>query len=188
MFPVVTIILAGDPSLASGLLTITYLFLGFVAVYRSLMFMDIAAGDNNLLAFACVGLMLSRLVEAGSTWFSSINITDKLLAAIIFAVLFALLLFVFFIYVQKMYQFSSYEATVEDKLMRFAQKYNLTSREKEVLPLLTKGTPNREIAKLMFISENTVKFHIKNLLQKTGCPDRTDLISLYNKPDSGILF
>ncbi|NLP15625.1 MAG: response regulator transcription factor [Clostridiales bacterium] len=72
--------------------------------------------------------------------------------------------------------------------MRFAQKYNLTSREKEVLPLLTKGTPNREIAKLMFISENTVKFHIKNLLQKTGCPDRTDLISLYNKPDSGILF
>ena len=188
LFPVVTIILAGDPSLASGLLTITYLFLGFVAVYRSLMFMDIAAGDNNLLAFACVGLMLSRLVEAGSTWFSSINITDKLLAAIIFAVLFALLLFVFFIYVQKMYQSSSYEATVEDKLMRFAQKYNLTSREKEVLPLLTKGTPNREIAKLMFISENTVKFHIKNLLQKTGCPDRTDLISLYNKPDSGILF
>ncbi|TAH59705.1 MAG: hypothetical protein EWM50_07595, partial [Gottschalkiaceae bacterium] len=147
LFPVVTIILAGDASLASALLTIAYLFLGFVAVYRSLTIMDIAAGDNNLLAFACTGLMLSRLVEASSTWFSNINTTNKLLAAIIFSVLFALLLFVFFIYIQKAYHSaSSYEASKEDKLHKFVQKYNLTSREKEVFQLLIKGIPNREIA------------------------------------------
>ncbi|NLO10781.1 MAG: helix-turn-helix transcriptional regulator [Clostridiales bacterium] len=189
LFPVVTIILAGDASLASALLTIAYLFLGFVAVYRSLTIMDIAAGDNNLLAFACTGLMLSRLVEASSTWFSNIDTTNKLLAAIIFSVLFALLLFVFFIYIQKAYHSaSSYEASKEDKLHKFVQKYNLTSREKEVFQLLIKGIPNREIAQLMFISDNTVKFHVKNILQKTDCPNRADLINLYNKQNSSILF
>ncbi|TAH64905.1 MAG: LuxR family transcriptional regulator [Anaerolineaceae bacterium] len=151
--------------------------------------MDIAAGKNYLLAFACSGLMLSRLVEATSTWFSNITVTNKLLAGILFTILFALLLFTFFIYIQKSYHSSAfYEAGMEDKFLKFSQRYNLTPREKEVFQLLIKGIPNREIAQLMYISENTVKFHVKHLLQKTDCPNRVDLVSLYNtKHDYDIL-
>lgn len=188
LYPVVAVIVAGDNSLASALLTFSYLFLGFVSVYRSLLTMDIAASKNHLLAFACSGLMVSRLVEAASTWFSNITVTNKLLAALLFSILFASLLFVFFIYIQKAYQPSAlYVSDQEDKLLEFIQIYNLTPREKEVFQLLIKGNPNREIAQLMYITENTVKFHVKHLLQKTDCSNRVDLINLYNsKHDNDI--
>ena len=42
----------------------------------------------------------------------------------------------------------------------------LTDREMEVLKLVAKGLNNRDIAKQLFISENTVKNHIRNILEK----------------------
>lgn len=51
---------------------------------------------------------------------------------------------------------------------------SLTERELELLPLIAKGLSNREIAKKMFISENTVKYHIKNLLQKLSLKNRAE--------------
>ena len=42
----------------------------------------------------------------------------------------------------------------------------LTERELEVLKLVAQGLNNREIAKRLFISENTVKNHIRNILEK----------------------
>ena len=42
----------------------------------------------------------------------------------------------------------------------------LTDREIEVLRLVARGAANKEIAKTLFISENTVKNHIRNILDK----------------------
>ena len=42
----------------------------------------------------------------------------------------------------------------------------LTERELEVLRLVAKGLNNREVAKELFISENTVKNHVRNILEK----------------------
>ena len=50
---------------------------------------------------------------------------------------------------------------------------SLTSREIEVLKLLSKGMLNKEIAKELFISEKTVKNHISNIFRKLGVQDRT---------------
>ncbi|HHT88008.1 MAG TPA: helix-turn-helix transcriptional regulator [Clostridiales bacterium] len=84
-------------------------------------------------------------------------------------------------YFQKAYYPAvSYETSKEDQLLSFSQRYNMTSREKEVFQLLIKGTPNREIAALMYITDNTVKFHVKNLLKKTNCLNRVDLVKLYD--------
>lgn len=182
LYPVVAVVLAGNTSFASALLTISYLFLGFVSVYRSLSTMDIAAEKNHLLAFACSGLMISRLVEAASTWFSNVIITSKLLAAILFCILFALLLIIFFVYIQTTYKPSTtYKSGMEDRYLEFAQTYNLTPREKEILQLLIKGFSNRDIAQSMYITENTVKFHIKHILKKTDCLNRAELATLYKK-------
>ncbi|MGZ8692203.1 MAG: response regulator [Gaiellaceae bacterium] len=49
----------------------------------------------------------------------------------------------------------------------------LTQREREVLRLVAEGATNREIASTLFISENTVSFHMKHILSKLHLKNRT---------------
>jgi DNA-binding NarL/FixJ family response regulator len=51
----------------------------------------------------------------------------------------------------------------------------LTDRELEVLKLVTAGQRNREIAVELGISENTVKFHLKNIVEKLHAQNRAEL-------------
>ena len=50
--------------------------------------------------------------------------------------------------------------------------YNLTSREKQILKLITEGYNNSEIAKHLFVSVNTTKVHVASILQKLEVEDR----------------
>ncbi len=50
-----------------------------------------------------------------------------------------------------------------------------TERELEVLRLLSEGLTDREIAEKLFLSVTTVRFHVNNLLGKTGLSTRTEL-------------
>jgi two-component system NarL family response regulator len=52
----------------------------------------------------------------------------------------------------------------------------LTDREMEVLKLVAKGLNNRDIAKQLFISENTVKNHIRNILEKLQLHSRMEAV------------
>jgi DNA-binding NarL/FixJ family response regulator len=52
----------------------------------------------------------------------------------------------------------------------------LTDREMEVLKLVAKGMNNRDIAKKLFISENTVKNHIRNILEKLQLHSRMEAV------------
>ena len=52
----------------------------------------------------------------------------------------------------------------------------LTEREMEVLRLVAKGLNNRDIAKQLFISENTVKNHIRNILEKLQLHSRMEAV------------
>jgi DNA-binding NarL/FixJ family response regulator len=52
----------------------------------------------------------------------------------------------------------------------------VTDREMEVLQLVAKGMSNREIAKALFISENTVKNHIRNILEKLQLHSRMQAV------------
>jgi DNA-binding CsgD family transcriptional regulator len=54
----------------------------------------------------------------------------------------------------------------------------LSPREREVLVLLAAGSRNSEIAAALGISDNTVKFHVSNLLHKAGVRSRSELIAL----------
>ena len=52
----------------------------------------------------------------------------------------------------------------------------LTERELEVLKLVAQGLNNREIGKRLFISENTVKNHVRNILEKLQLHSRMEAV------------
>lgn len=56
-----------------------------------------------------------------------------------------------------------------------AEPDRLTEREVEVLQLVTAGLRNKEIAARLGITENTAKYHLKNILEKLHAESRTEL-------------
>jgi DNA-binding NarL/FixJ family response regulator len=55
---------------------------------------------------------------------------------------------------------------------------NLTPREAEVLQLISEGNSNKAVGTQLFISEETVKGHVKNILAKLGANDRTQAVAI----------
>ncbi len=54
----------------------------------------------------------------------------------------------------------------------------LTEREIDVLRHVTTGNRNRDIAELLFISEETVKVHFRHIMEKLGATDRTHAMAI----------
>lgn len=64
----------------------------------------------------------------------------------------------------------------EQKVPALAEE--LTAKEKEVYSLLIKRHSNKEIASRLFISESTVKTHVRNVLNKMGVRNRASLMDI----------
>ena len=63
----------------------------------------------------------------------------------------------------------------QDAFADFANRYNLSRRECDMLKLVLERRTNPEMAEALVLSENTVKFHMRNLLKKTNCKNRAEL-------------
>jgi DNA-binding NarL/FixJ family response regulator len=63
---------------------------------------------------------------------------------------------------------------IAERLAARAQREDLTTREREVLQLLVRGRSNKEIGAQLYISDETVKSHLKTLFAKLNVRDRTD--------------
>ncbi len=63
---------------------------------------------------------------------------------------------------------------VLNRLQQRAQREDLTEREMEIIQLVVKGRSNKEISSALFISEDTVKYHLKTLFTKLDAQDRTE--------------
>lgn len=64
--------------------------------------------------------------------------------------------------------------TIEHKLAQ----YNLSERHQEIIRLIHQGKTNKEIANALFISENTVKYHLKTIYETLNIDNRNKLFSL----------
>jgi DNA-binding NarL/FixJ family response regulator len=62
--------------------------------------------------------------------------------------------------------------------VQHVQAPKLTDREMEVLRLVARGLNNRDIAKELFISENTVKNHVRNILEKLQIHSRMEAVMI----------
>lgn len=67
-------------------------------------------------------------------------------------------------------------AETTEKLATYIGSRKLSEREVEVLTLISRGKSNKEAAQLLFITEDTVKMHVKNILQKLQASDRTQAV------------
>lgn len=72
--------------------------------------------------------------------------------------------------------FVSAEFNADETLPWPGQEFGLTLRESEVAALLADGLSNREIARSLWISENTVKTHLKAIFQKTAVSSRAQAV------------
>ena len=67
---------------------------------------------------------------------------------------------------------------IASQLLEHLSDEGLTGREIEVLREVADGNRNREIAERLFISEETVKVHIKHIMEKLGAADRTQAVAI----------
>jgi len=67
---------------------------------------------------------------------------------------------------------------IASQLAEHMSDESLTEREVEVLRQVADGNRNRDIAKNLFISEETVKVHIKHIMEKLGATDRTQAVAI----------
>jgi DNA-binding NarL/FixJ family response regulator len=69
-------------------------------------------------------------------------------------------------------------AEIATRLAEHLSDERLTNRELDVLRHVTEGNRNRDIAERLFLSEHTVKVHLKHILEKLGAIDRTHAIAI----------
>lgn len=67
---------------------------------------------------------------------------------------------------------------VAAQLVEHMGEEDLTGREIEVLTHVAAGMRNREIGELMFISEETVKVHLRHIMEKLSARDRTSAVTI----------
>ena len=182
-FPFAIIALSNEVGVSIVLWILGYCLFGFLAVFRVVLFSDIARMKEDFMYVAGFGLMFGRIGDAIGN-LTGIILNDKLIPLVIVAsICFVVPFVIFFMLYNRLYMPAPQPLpSQEERLNAFIQKYELSSREIEVLNLIREGASNGEISAKLFISENTVKFHVRNILKKTDCSNRTELITALNRP------
>ncbi len=179
MIPFITISLRGETLPAIIFWVINYFTFGFYAVYRVILFSDIA-GRHKLYGLAGAGLMIGRVGDAVGEAICIALSGHLTVLVILTAVLFAAAVVVFLQVFQILYiPQAERQMSEREKFYRFSAQHDLSVRERDMLRLILEDKTVAEIADALSISENTVKYHIKNILQKTGYKTRKDLIAAY---------
>jgi DNA-binding NarL/FixJ family response regulator len=68
-------------------------------------------------------------------------------------------------------------AEKDDKTKALEPRSELSEREMEIVKLIAQGNTNKEIAQKLYIAENTVKVHVKNILSKMELRNRQQLVT-----------
>ena len=158
---------------------ITFIALGFYAVYRAGVFMDITDDLNLVPVFSVFGLAVSRISDAITViGFTLLYPKYFPVSFIVAGIIFIPLIILFFI------MFSNNDSNNENlelKKSRFAEFHDLTRREEEIAYYISQGKSNGEIAALVNLSESTVRFHVANILKKTGLSSRNEVSRAFHK-------
>ena len=156
-----------------------YLFFGFFSVFRTVLFLDIARQTRHW-EWAPLGLLMGRLGDMAGTGINLLLANHRLVLISVTALLFFPTVFLFLRLYLKFYEPEVVTQRSEQEVFEtFCLHNDLSSREREVFRMVISDCSNREIAEALFVTESTVKYHVRNVLQKTGCKNRSELKKKY---------
>ena len=134
----------------------------------------------HLVVISLTGMAADRFLTDSSLWFSPAGVIGSI-------VMFLGILFSFWLYRRSLEMEASqpkpspvFEHVTEEDL---ARQFGLTPREQEIALLLLKGYSYPQISEQLFISLNTVKYHVRNILRKADVSNRHELIRLIREGD-----
>ena len=179
ILPFVILALSGEPIPTILLWSLDYFVFSFFTIYRIIVFSDAAqAGDTPWISG--YGLLLGRLGDAAGTGISSFFSPRPVLLIICASILFVITTVLFLQVYQALYVPSiAKQRTEREKFDHFAVRHDLSVREQDVLRLLLAQRTTKEMADDLIVSESTVKFHVHNILKKTGCKTRLEVASKF---------
>jgi len=177
--PFAIMALSNEPMPSAILWVVDYLFYGFFSVFRVVLFCDLAAQSEKP-HVSGFGLMFGRFGDAMGTVLC-VSLAGSTYALVIMAaVLFAATVFTFHRLFQALYTPKPEPVRDERAIFdAFAAQYELSPRERDILRLVLDNQTNAEAAATLFVSESTVKYHVRNVLKKTGCKNRIELLAKY---------
>ena len=181
IIPFIMLALKGAVTPLIILWALGYFTFGFFTIYRIILFSDIAR-STGLLYLSVLGLLSGRIGDAiGEMLNLTLSKQFPVLIVLITSALFIVSVFLFFTIQHIIYPSESAPAKSEKEIFNmFSARHDLSSRERDVLQLILQEQSNIDIADTLSVSESTVKFHVHNILQKTGCRNRVALIDLYS--------
>ena len=178
VIPFIVLALRGELISTAVFWAIGYFAFGFYSVYRVILFSDIAR-DRGIIYLSGFGLLIGRVGDSLGSEINALMSGSELALVVCAAVLFIGSVFLFIRLFQIMYVPAAHSKNEREIFDDFSLSYNLSARERDVLRLLLDDKTNKEISEEICVSENTIKFHVRNLLKKTGCKSRVELKTVY---------
>ena len=179
VLPFLMLGLTGEPVPAAICWGLDYLFYGFFSVFRAVLFLDLAQRTRRWW-LAPMGLLLGRLGDIAGTGLNLLIGEHKVLLVAATALLFFPTAGLFYRLYRRLYEPRAARVRSEAEVFEaFCLHNDLSAREREVLRMIVAERSNGEIAEALFITESTVKYHVRNVLQKTGCKNRGELQRKY---------
>jgi len=182
VMPFLMLSLSGTDAASALLWSLGYLLTGAYVLFNVLIATDLAESTGRC-DQAGGGMMAGYVGDAaGASLCFALSGTPTALIALActgFALAVVLSILLYLPVSAKQPAIVSDEQRSKDLLDLFAARHALTLREREVPALVIAGKSNAEIAAELVVSERTVKFHMTNLLKKTGCKTRLDVIAQF---------
>ncbi len=124
--------------------------------------------------------LIILLLNTDKISFERLNIIgNHALTGVIAALIIAILLKqMSVIFNKKTTAFSERKGPDQTALKNLCDNYGITMREKEIIKMISVGSSNREISRMLEITDDTVKNHVYNIFRKTGVKNRNGLVGL----------
>jgi DNA-binding CsgD family transcriptional regulator len=131
-------------------------------------------------------LLCGLAAFAGFTLCSLFGITVKPLGAILFVIYLAALIILMTIGNRdernaKIVEHNVIEAYLKERCDNISKSHNLTVRETEILYYMGRGHNYVFIAETVFVSENTIRTHVRNIFRKLNISSREDLLAMIDR-------
>ncbi len=167
VFSLLAIILLKDGYSINIIAGLSYTFVAFFVLFRTMLFVNAVDSKKNMVWMAAFGLMYSRIMEGLMTLFEDKLIENYTVLIVVISIVLSLVIVLYFLL-----YFKNKQDNENSIIKSFSVKYNLSVQEEKVLSLLLLDKSNQEIADELYLSVNTIKNHIASIYKKTGMKKR----------------